>query len=118
VLTPVTGIPLRIVDRPSPPAEPSRLLKLGRVFPGTGYLLDPGSMWREPESDMFARECWAIVLPNGRVWRTTDPASDPPHAPWDVTGEPPAVTVSPSINDTSERGGWHGWIRAGFLELA
>jgi hypothetical protein len=82
-------------------------------------MLTPGDMWHEPESDMtgepVARECWAVVLPNGRVWRTTDPASDPPHPLWDVTGQPPRITVHPSINDTDPRGGWHGWIENGEL---
>jgi hypothetical protein len=114
----VTGIPLRIVARPTPPGDPSRILRLGRVFPGTSYPLDPGDMWREAELDEDGRECWAIVLPNGRVWRTTDPASDPPHELWDVTGEPPAITVTPSINDSSPRGGWHGWITEGQLVTA
>lgn len=31
-------------------------------------------------------------------------------AQWSWTGEPPNITVSPSIN---EEGTWHGWIRAG-----
>ena len=108
----MTGIPLRIVDRPGPPD--GGLIRLDRAFPGTAYPLEPGDMWREPELD-GSRESWAIVLPNGRVWRTTDLGSDPPHEPWDVTGEPPAITVSPSINDESPRGGWHGWIRNGEL---
>ena len=102
------GIPLLIVGRPA-------IRRLDRVFPGTDLHLEPGAMWREPEEDLHGRECWAIVLPNGRVWRTTDPASDPPHQMWDVSGEPPALTVSPSINDSSPRGGWHGWITSGEL---
>jgi hypothetical protein len=114
----MTGIPLRIADRPTPPGDKSRLIRLGRAFGlgvETDYMLDPGSMWREPELDEDGRECWAVVLPNGRVWRTTDPASDPPHPLWDVSGEPPAITVHPSINDTSPGDGWHGWIRNGEL---
>jgi hypothetical protein len=108
----MTGIPLRIIGRP----ESGRL---DRVFAGgyalTVHTLRAGDMWHEPDLDEDGRECWAIVLPNGRVWRTTDLGSDSPHPPWDVTGEPPAITVSPSINDESPRGGWHGFIRAGGL---
>lgn len=107
------GIPLRIVERPT--AGSGQILRLGRAFPGGNFLLDPGNMWHEPDLDGEGRECWAVVLPNGRVWRTTDPASDPPHELWDVTGTPPAITVHPSINDTSPRAGWHGWIRDGEL---
>lgn len=113
----MTGVPLRIVERPAP-QDGQGLIRLDRVFPGTRYPLDPGSMWREPELDGDGRVSWAVVLPNGRVWRTTDLASDPPHEPWDVTGEAPALTVMPSINDTSPRGGWHGWIADGELRLA
>ena len=106
---------LRVVVRPLPPGK-----VLGRVGRGPdGLMLDPGDMWHEPESDMtgepVVRECWAIVLPNGRIWRTTDPASDPPHSLWDVSGDPPGITVSPSINDTDPRGGWHGFITNGEL---
>ncbi len=69
-------------------------------------------MWHEPELDGERGECWAIVLPNGRVWRTTISGSD---GYWDVSGTPPGITVSPSINDTDPRGGWHGFIRNGEL---
>lgn len=119
----MADISLRVVDRPLPPG--TMLSRVGRKFGlgiDDGFVLDPGDMWREPEHDMtgqpMVRECWAIVLPNGRVWRTTDPASDPPHPLWDVTGQPPGITVSPSINDTSPRGGWHGWIQDGKLRNA
>ena len=118
----MTGIPLRIVDvSPERPRE-------------------PGMCWRYTEGDVPGRECWWIVLPDPRgltgtpgcvsevSWRTTDRATDPPHEMWDVTGTPPALTVSPSIdvecwrvvNGESVRDGsyWHGWIRNGVLEPA
>lgn len=31
---------------------------------------------------------------------------------WTVTGEPPLITVNPSINAVGQ---WHGWLRAGML---
>lgn len=34
---------------------------------------------------------------------------------WTVTGVPPALTVSPSIDMT---GRWHGWLRDGVLDPA
>ncbi len=43
------------------------------------------------------------------VWHTKTPGAGPQ---WDVTGEPPNITVSPSINVI---GIWHGWIRDGVL---
>lgn len=87
---------------------------------------------REP-----GRECWWIELPNddprlgtpghpGDIsWRTTDRASDPPHELWDVTGEAPLLTVTPSIDvlafvvhdgETVRDGSyWHGFITNGEL---
>lgn len=110
------GIPLRIVDQL--PDDP-----------------EPGMMWRYPEGDAGGRECWWIVLPDTKprgpgyaseiTWRTTDRASSPPHEMWQVTGTPPLLTVSPSIDvecwigrdgQTVREGSyWHGWIRNGEL---
>lgn len=97
----------------------------------------PGMMWRDPEWDDEGdgRECWWIVLPDTTglcgtpghpsqiTWRTTDRASAPPHEMWAVTGEPPNITVTPSIdvqcwvveNGQSVRKGsyWHGFITNG-----
>lgn len=100
-------------------------------------------MWRYPPGDVDERECWWIVLPQDHPdlgtpghpssvsWCTTDKASEPPHQMWDVSGTPPNITVSPSIDVTrwlkrigpdgkveSYREGsyWHGWIRNGVLE--
>jgi hypothetical protein len=70
-----------------------------------------GAMWRVPERDDDGREAWAIVLPGAAgIWTTTDRAEG--QAMWDVTGIPPNLTVSPSINAI---GHWHGWIRDGEL---
>lgn len=108
------GIPLRIVDK-APAGE-----------------REPGMMWRYPRGDVPGRECWWIVLPNTRSdgateisWCTTDHASSPPHEMWDVTGAPPAITVSPSIDvEHWTRAGvrdgsyWHGFIRNGMIDPA
>lgn len=109
----MTGIPLRIVD-PFPPGD-----------------REPGMMWRYEPGDVPGRECWWIVLPNPRgdgarvSWRTTQTASKPPHEMWDVTGEPPLITVSPSIDveywqvidgqSVREGSYWHGHISDGEL---
>ena len=71
-------------------------------------------MWRDPAWDDDDRERWAIVLPNGTVWYTTDIASGT-HERWEITGEPPNITVTPSIDDRWPGNPWHGWIRNGEL---
>lgn len=110
-------VPLHIVDKP-PPGE-----------------LQPGMMWRYPPGDEGGRECWWIALPNTKPqapgycsevsWRTTDRASSAPHEMWQVSGMPPLITVSPSIDvecwimrdghAVREGSYWHGWIRDGML---
>jgi len=108
------GIPLRIVAGP-PDDRPG----------------DPGTMWRYPPGDEAGRECWWIVLPNTKPdpggykeisWRTTDHASAPPHGTWDVSGAPPLLTVTPSIDIQCWRADgvrdgsyWHGFITNGEL---
>ncbi len=76
-----------------------------------------GLMWRMPGEDTPDREAWFIVLPNGAGgWTTTDHAAV--HGSlelgprWDVTGVPPKLTVSPSIDASPE---WHGWIKDGVM---
>ena len=109
-------VPLRIVT------PPPRSL---------GAVRSPGMMWRYPPGDVPGRECWWIVLPNAYPdpggymeisWRTTDRASSPPHEMWDVSGTPPALTVTPSIDverwlpsGTREGSYWHGFITNGEL---
>jgi hypothetical protein len=74
-----------------------------------------GAMWREPKFDRDRREAWVIVLPNrcGCWWTTWDS----PQGMWRVTGEPPNITVHPSINagDGPGPGNWHGWIKDGAM---
>jgi hypothetical protein len=84
---------------------------------------DPGAMWRWPDLDRDGREAWVIVLPNrAGIWWTTYIADDDPDGGstgrmWEVTGEPPNITVSPSINagDGPGPGNWHGWIKDGVM---
>lgn len=80
---------------------------------------DPGAMWRAPELDRDGREAWCVVLPNrAGVWWTTYLADgDGGGRMWEVTGEPPNITVSPSINagDGDGPGNWHGWIKDGAM---
>ena len=89
------GIPLRVIDVADKPPYGER---------------EAGLMWRYPPGDEDGRECWWIELPKTHPdlgtpghpgtlsWRTTDRASDPPHEMWTVTGTPPLITVTPSID--------------------
>ncbi len=47
-----------------------------------------------------------VVLPGNGLWSND--------GRWEVTGEPPNITVNPSIK-VLEPGGYHGYIRAGVL---
>lgn len=72
---------------------------------------DAGAMFRWEPFDKNDREAWCIVLPNGAgLWWTTY-EDDDSHQLWDVSGEPPNITVSPSIN----AGVWHGFITDGVM---
>lgn len=94
---------LYVIDHPNTESNVSTLM---------GH---PGAMWREPEFDRDGREAWVIVLPNraGDWWTTWDS----PQGMWQVDGEPPKITVSPSINagDGPGPGNWHGWIKDGVM---
>lgn len=46
------------------------------------------------------------------VWHTRQPADEANAPRWDVVGNAPHLTVTPSINVI---GIWHGWIRNGEL---
>jgi hypothetical protein len=80
---------------------------------------DPGAMWRQPDLDRDAREAWVIVLPNrAGIWWTTYLADGPEGGRmWNVTGEPPSITVTPSINAGDGPGphNWHGHITNGVM---
>jgi Family of unknown function (DUF6527) len=99
--------PLRIVD--GPPLD-------DHGYPNP-WAAEPGDMWRCPSHggshDIEGRgPCWVIRLP-GRAWvfHTNMPSSDGGY--WTVTGEPPAISITPSINVGPEI--WHGWITNGVM---
>lgn len=63
---------------------------------------------------------WMVKLPDGGDFMTMQGAAncacktrpfDPAHHCWTVTGTPPNLTASPSI----DTGTWHGWLRNGVL---
>lgn len=76
---------------------------------------EPGDMW--PclwGSHRFGNRphCWVIRMPGTAwVWHINDVSSRDGEGFWEVTGEPPDITVKPSINIGPEI--WHGWITAG-----
>ena len=85
--------------------------------PGERVKMPPGTMWRDPKQDRDGREAWVVILPNGHQWATTDRASGSDDSfGWEVTGEPPQISVTPSIDDRWPGKEWHGWIRNGVME--
>lgn len=97
------GIELRVVDPP---------IKDGHI---DNWGAEPGMMWHCPSAgrshDIPGRgPCWVIRLPNGGyVFHTNMESSDGGF--WTVTGEPPNITVQPSINVGPDI--WHGHITDG-----
>lgn len=102
---------MRIIERPDYVADSTRLVHVRQNEHGN-FDPPPGAMWHEPELDGEHGECWAVVLPDGYVWRTNVSGSD---GYWEVSGIPPHISVSPSI-DNSGNGGWHGHITLGVME--
>lgn len=69
-------------------------------------------------TDTSGKVVWFVALPNGTLWNVYGPSSD--GTPWDVTGEIPNITVTPSIfpqpwirDGKIVRQGWHGYITNG-----
>jgi hypothetical protein len=90
----------------------------------TGALLtlhevDPGMMWETP---WFADEwhgpdgrCYTMALPGHGEWTIDGPSSN--GQGWTRSGEPPKLTVTPSIlsHGSSTRKGYHGFLTDGVL---
>lgn len=90
------------------------------------YVPVPGDMWFHPVtrgsyhvelSDEYRRDhagrrppLWVCITPI--VWFPIDGVATNGSGGWTVTGEPPLITVEPSINVI---GIWHGWLRNGVL---
>lgn len=55
----------------------------------------------------------AVMTPGG-IACLDCPATDPPHGYWTRTGTPPNVTVTPSLDISSEPK-WHGFLTDGVL---
>jgi hypothetical protein len=81
------------------------------------YDPQPGEMWpcawEQHQLDGRA-PCWVVRLPGGGYcWHTNSESTTEGEGLWNVTGEPPNLTVTPSINVGPEI--WHGWITDGQL---
>lgn len=66
----------------------------------------------EYDSDPRPMPHLAVMTPAG-IACLDCPATDPPHGYWTRTGEPPMVTVTPSLNINDEE--WHGLLTNGVL---
>lgn len=82
--------------------------------------LPPGAIWRatwmeEIKGSPYTApdgKAWALMLPGGIEWLIYSYSSDKPPRKWDVQGELPNITVSPSINQT---GVYHGHVKNGVV---
>lgn len=98
--------------------EQFRRVDSGEVLEGPDHNLPAGALW-------YANDKWPFYYPNpqdgkvlacktpGGVWIIDGRANNGPKdaAGWSRTGEPPNVTVTPSI----QAGWYHGWLRNGEL---
>jgi hypothetical protein len=90
----------------------------------------PGAMWYGDATLFSERELSAnykrdwkgkreplwVKLPGGMQFCLDWIASGANGSGWDITGEAPNISISPSINYLSGRkNGWHGWIQNGIL---
>ncbi len=79
-------------------------------------------MIRAPWRDVPGRPpAWLVFLPNGTYWSTNDRAAadgDHTRPHWDVTGTPPAITVTPALDVQDRYRPWNGHIRRGKLVAA
>jgi hypothetical protein len=81
---------------------------------------ESGAMWSEHNTKGNKMD-WFVRLPNGSVHNIHSKSSD--GTPWEVTGEAPNFTVTPSINCLEIRNkdgnvwhpGYHGWLQNGVL---
>ncbi len=77
------------------------------------------SGWAD-DHDLQPGDMWWMTIDGDRVLMVQIPGDEcntwyNQDNRWTVTGEPPNITVSPSIYFPHEPGGWHGWLRDGVL---
>lgn len=66
--------------------------------------LKVGAVWD------WGKHGWAVRLPGPSLFYQHRKAKD--GTEWQTSGEPPNITVNPSIN---VEGVWHGWIQGGVI---
>ena len=66
-------------------------------------------IWKGPDG-----HCLMLKLPHGHEWVIDGPSTHSGPG-WTRQGEPPRLTVTPSILVQSQLGDYHGWLRDGFL---
>lgn len=80
---------------------------------------EPGMMWRTWWFEDFWRgpdgHCYTMCLPGNGEWTIDGPSSN--GQGWQRTGEPPNITVRPSIlsHGSATRKEYHGWVTDGVL---
>jgi hypothetical protein len=81
--------------------------------PGDPWLADPGDTWAcASEAHVLEGRppCWVIRLPGVAFVFHTNQRSTETDELWEVEGEPPDLTVRPSIDVV---GFWHGHVVGG-----
>ena len=69
----------------------------------------------EHDSDPRPLPHLQVMTPAGLVCLDC-PESDPPYGKWTRTGDPPRVSVVPSLNvNEGNPGAWHGYLTDGVL---
>jgi hypothetical protein len=104
----------RMVDTPTG-AKPGDMWFGGEGLvhgPHAGYYLEH-YLSAEYKRDWLGKRLPLFVcLPSGDHFCVDSVADGAGEGGWTVTGEPPTITVSPSINAP---GRYHGWLRDGVL---
>lgn len=68
----------------------------------------PGAVWFE---EYKGERKWVLMLPDGCLFYQDQQSTDGSF-PWTSEGEPPNITVSPSIHDV---GLYHGFVTGGVI---
>lgn len=79
----------------------------------------PPEGFSRPVSEEYYRDWYGkrpplrVILPNGFIFNIDSPVTGKTTG-WQVTGDPPNITLSPSVNYASgDPNGWHGYIQNG-----
>lgn len=91
-----------------------RLFRLRETPPGAMWIADwfpdkgPNGQWSGPDGKV-----WCLMMPGGIEWIVYSYSTGPePRQKWSVSGTPPLITVSPSINIV---GSYHGCVKDGVV---